>query len=106
MSVETRHGAFNLSLCGTRELRLLAKQMLWFADYLERDEHELVPADCEHRSVCFCTWYDASGRAHSETDHYTCLDCEARVERDPNRAIKTIGKACAACIEAGGRRWP
>lgn len=105
LSVRTRFGDFNLCLSGTRELRLLGKQMMWFAEYLSRDLDELVPADCEHKSVCFCTWYDASGLMH-EGDHYTCLDCEARVERDPEREVKTIGRACASCVAAGGRRWP
>lgn len=40
LSVKTSHGTFPLRVCGTRELRLLAKQLEWFADHLDRDRDE------------------------------------------------------------------
>ena len=36
LSIKTQSGTFNLSISGTRELRLLAKQLEWFANYLDR----------------------------------------------------------------------
>jgi len=40
MSIKTQHGAQPLYVSGTRELRLLAKQLEWFADYFDRDTED------------------------------------------------------------------
>lgn len=62
-------------------------------------------SDCKHALVCFCSFLDINGTYQSPDDHYTCLECNARIsdnldERE-ERGIKTIGKTCNSCRSLG-----
>lgn len=45
LSIKSRGGFFNLGISGTRELRLLAAQMIAIADHLETDGPEFEVVD-------------------------------------------------------------